>query len=70
MFMPHLYFFSLCPFSLLLSVLFVARNRGLAARKILSNNMQGCAAVTQPTTRGGKTQMYRLIVRVVLVKAS
>ena len=48
MFVPLLYFFFiLCPFSLLLSVLYVERNRGLTARKTLSNNMQRCAAVSQ-----------------------
>ena len=70
MFMPLLYFLILCPFPLLLSVLAVERNRGLTARKTLSITMQRCAALSKPATRGGKTQMYRLIVRVVLIKAS
>jgi len=45
MFVPLLFFFILCPFSLLLSVLYVERNRGLTARKTLSNIMQRCATV-------------------------
>jgi len=56
MFMPLLYFLILCSFSLLLSVLSVERNRGLAARKTLNITMQPCAALSQPATRGGKTQ--------------
>jgi hypothetical protein len=70
MFMPLLYFIILCPFSLLLSVLSVERNRGLTPRKTLSITMQRRAAPSHPATRGGKIQMYRLIVRVVPIKAS